>query len=178
MENTSAAHDDEFTKVGLINPIKGKTYKAESAAVYVARYTAPTPAQFQALGGANLKTAPKFSFTGMVVAAKIVKVYDGDTCTAVFHHKGTLIRHQIRLLDFNSWEMRGVTPEVKSKAEAMRDYLAELVLGKVIMLVCEDFDKYGRILGRMYTDSTFTDSINTRMVSKMVAIEAAAQLVG
>ena len=101
----------------------------------------------------------KFTLKGHKTYAKCVHVYDGDTVHVVFKMPGkpgmgseTCFKWVIR--------MNGIdTPEIKSKnigekkaATTARDYLRGLILDKVVIVDCGDFDKYGRLLGEIYLE--------------------------
>lgn len=87
--------------------------------------------------------------------ARVVDVYDGDTITVdVDLGLGLWRRDQtIRLWKINTPEVRG---EEKVEGKAARDLLAELILGKVVMLRTildrrgrDKTGKFGRLLGEV-----------------------------
>jgi micrococcal nuclease len=112
-----------------------------------------------------------FSFAGHKLKAKIVSVYDGDTCTAIFRFpygdtesgKGTqtnLIQYRIRLNGLDCPEMK---PPLKTEnresivasAKKAKEAVEDKILGRIVTLECHEFDKYGRILGTiMLEDGT------------------------
>jgi micrococcal nuclease len=69
--------------------------------------------------------------------------------------------------------MNGIdTPEMKSKnvnekqaAVAARDFLSNLILDKIIIVECGDFDKYGRLLGELYFEGNPV-SLSKQMIEK------------
>lgn len=95
---------------------------------------------------------PKWSFDGMTVNAKCVKVYDGDTATFAFapYYNGSPRTFSCRFIGYNSAEIRTKNTEEKQKAIAARDYLSDLILNKIVKLELGSFDKYGRILVQVY----------------------------
>jgi endonuclease YncB( thermonuclease family) len=99
------------------------------------------------------ENTPRFNFKGKFFNAKCVKVYDGDTITVVFMIFGEFYKFNIRMNGYDSPEMRSkntdpVEKELEKKwAYESRDFLAGLVLDKIVLLKCEDYDKYGRIIG-------------------------------
>jgi len=117
----------------------------------------------------DLATVPedvdKFTFVNHIVAAKCIKVYDGDTAHFAVKYNDQWVRFRCRLTGYNSAEMipkkAGLTKEQKSeiKEQAIkdRDYLAELLLNQYVLLHLHDFDKYGRPL----TDVYLVDDIDT-----------------
>ena len=100
------------------------------------------------------KKIEPFSFDGQYVAAKVVKVYDGDTIHVVFRPKGLneWVRFRCRMIGYNSPEVRG--PERENGGLAARDYLNSLIMGKNVVVRLFDFDKYGRPLADVYLPKT------------------------
>ena len=82
---------------------------------------------------------------------------------------------QINNNEYNKWVIRmmGIdTPEIKAKntnekqlAVKARDFLRELILDKIIIIECLDFDKYGRLLGNLFIEGNET-SISNMMIEK------------
>lgn len=114
-----------------------------------------------------------FSFKNQVVAGKCVKVYDGDTAHFAIFYNGHWVRRRFRLIGFNSPEIRGGTLEEKARAIAARDYLAERLLDKKVLLYLYDFDKWGRVLcdvylpdlsGEFTSDKAFATHVNSEMI--------------
>lgn len=94
--------------------------------------------------------APKFSFCGLKTEAKCVKCYDADTVHMVFLYNDTFYKFNCRLLGIDAAELRTVNPEEKRAAQAGRDYLASKILNQIVRIECFNFDKYGRILVKIY----------------------------
>ena len=116
---------------------------------------------------ATLKNTLKFTFN-MIVQAKVVKVYDGDTITCVFNTFGLgLFKHQVRLNGIDTAELKSIDPNSKSQAITARDFVSDTILNKVVKLQCEGTDKYGRILGRIFIDDV---CINDILISKKLAV--------
>ena len=95
---------------------------------------------------------PLFSFDGQNHVAFCTEVYDGDSITVAFDTFGTVQRHKVRVVGVDTPEIRGGTPETKAAAVSARDFVRSLVHGKICMLHCEKFDKYGRLLARVGVD--------------------------
>ena len=122
----------------------------------------------EALGEFDKKT-PKFSLKDSFKMCKIVDVYDGDTVRGVFENNGVYNKWTIRMFGYDSPEIRPSRKlknrdEIKRKAKESRDYLKSKILGKTIFLHCLDFDKYGRVLGNIYSDEFGQKSINDHMI--------------
>ena len=111
---------------------------------------------------------PFFSLSGHVRKGKIVKVYDGDTCTAIVHlPKFGYVKIRIRLEGINAPELRTKDLEVKEKAILSRDALKKMILGKVVKLSCNEFDCFGRVLAEIYINK---QSVNQLMITNQHAI--------
>ena len=90
---------------------------------------------------------------------KVIKVYDGDTITiATQLYNGGLVPKK-EMYKFNV-RLNGIdTPEIKSSNVAehtlaiiARDALSTLVMGKVVRLEDISYDKYGRLLSKVFLD--------------------------
>jgi endonuclease YncB( thermonuclease family) len=121
----------------------------------------------------------RFTLEGLEKKAKVVSIYDGDTCDLAFYRKGELVRFKCRLEDVDAPELR----EVNGKL--VRDFLAHLCMGKkpdkfddskirdkkylqekldknkcLVYAVFGKFDKYGRALVTLKIFSKGGKSIN------------------
>jgi len=111
-----------------------------------------------------------FSFSGRKIQAKIVSVYDGDTCTAIFrmldepntksNNKRTLplIQYKIRMIGVDTPELKPLlsTPnrdKVVGRAKEAKKVVEDKILNKIVILDCKGFDKYGRILAVITVDN-------------------------
>lgn len=119
--------------------------------------------EIELLNACSVKT-PKWSFNGTCVTAKCVKVYDGDTATFVFipYTECKPCSFSCRFNGYNSAEIKTKDAEEKAKAIAARDYLASLILNKIVKLKLGPFDKYGRILVDVYIEESF--HVNSEMI--------------
>ena len=118
---------------------------------------------------------PLFSLENRITVAKCIKVYDGDTPHVVFKYDGQLIRYRCRMISYNSEELRSPDPQEKKKAYAARDYLADRLLDKKVIIRFGSYDKYGRPLIDVYLiedeanltiDNAFEVHINKEMIDK------------
>jgi micrococcal nuclease len=100
--------------------------------------------------------------------AKIVKVFDGDTCTAVLDLGCHIsVEKVIRLYGIDAPEVRG---ETKLAGLESRDFLSAQILNKDIYIQTfkDKTEKYGRLLGKLYmVDPSSGDvpTVNEQMVS-------------
>tara|TARA_B110000444_G_C18695298_1_gene526281 strand:- start:166 stop:594 length:429 start_codon:yes stop_codon:yes gene_type:complete len=88
----------------------------------------------------------EFSFEGEEKEAKVVDVYDGDTIKVVFPVQGKLYKFNCRIQHVDTPEIRTRNKLEKTYGLKVRDILREKILGKIVLIVCDDFDKYGRLL--------------------------------
>ena len=108
----------------------------------------------QSLDKLNDTNVKLFSFNDQKIKAKIVRVYDGDTCWAVFYYKNEPIKLKVRLYGYDSPEMK---PPLNKpfrdleieKAILAKSQLEHLVLNKIVELNCFGWDKYGRLLANI-----------------------------
>tara|TARA_B100000242_G_C42968240_1_gene449209 strand:- start:381 stop:824 length:444 start_codon:yes stop_codon:yes gene_type:complete len=88
----------------------------------------------------------EFSFIGETKEAKVVNVYDGDTIKVVFSVLGKLYKFNSRIQHVDTPEIRTRNKKEKAYGFFVRDKLREKILNKVVTIICDDFDKYGRLL--------------------------------
>ena len=86
---------------------------------------------------------------------KVVDVYDGDTVTIVLFNKLGFEKHKLRMYGYDSPEMKpkrdlpNRDDEIQ-KAKEAKQYLSDLVLNKIVKFESMGYDKYGRLLGKLY----------------------------
>lgn len=103
-------------------------------------------------------SVPLFSLDGHTYRCRVVDVYDGDTITIVFRRRREWLKMHVRMLGYDSPEMkpRLMAPnrdEIKRRAVAARDALRGLCLNRLVTAQCGKWDKYGRLLATIYTDT-------------------------
>ena len=107
-----------------------------------------------------------FSLDKKIVTAKIVRVYDGDTCFAVFKMGNDFVKFKLRMEGYDSPEMKPPLDQAnreKEKKDALKakEELERLVLNKVVFLHCGKWDKYGRLLGKIIINNI---DVNQHMI--------------
>jgi endonuclease YncB( thermonuclease family) len=115
---------------------------------------------------------PLLSLEGYFSAAKVVSVYDGDTCRVVIPFKGEFYKWNVRLDGYDTPEMRPSRSKPNRDAEiaaakAAKKYLISLVMespNQIVYIKCNDFDKYGRLLASIYIHPEDNVSVNEMMV--------------
>ena len=109
----------------------------------------------------------KFSLNGYKTFAKCVHAYDGDTIHVVFKmpNSNDCYKWVVRMMGIDTPEIKTKNTYEKQLAIKARDFLRELILDKIIIVECLDFDKYGRLLGNLYIEGN-EKSISTMMIEK------------
>ena len=92
---------------------------------------------------------PAFSLRGQKHLAKITSVYDGDTLKACFPFGDKMFIWNCRLAGVDTPELRTRNTEEKKFGYQVRDELRKLIDKKVVIVYCDEFDKYGRLLVRL-----------------------------
>ena len=89
---------------------------------------------------------------GQTIPAKVVDVYDGDTCKIVFMHGGKIpMKISIRIMGIDTPEIRGKDPLEKQAAIKVRDQVRKWIDGKIVQVKFLKWDKFGgRIDGEVY----------------------------
>jgi endonuclease YncB( thermonuclease family) len=111
------------------------------------------------------------------IYARIIKVYDGDTCTALVVVGTQPIKIRLRLAHIDTPEMRDDPTHTRSVAEkrlaiAARDRLADLILEKIVPIKILKWDKYG---GRVVTEIYVTVNGRKTTASQILLDEGYAQ---
>ena len=109
-----------------------------------------------------------FSLNGYSTQAKVVDVYDGDTCTIVFKWEGKYRKFKCRCYGYDSPEMKPRLnienrDEIKENAVKAKERLIELTT-YIVRVECMDFDKYGRLLVKLYKNNN--SLINDIMINE------------
>lgn len=102
--------------------------------------------------------------------ARVTEVYDGDTITvAAFSPRRSKNCYifKIRLSGIDCPELRTKNEKEKKCGYIARDFLRSKILGKVIKIKLEGFDKYGRLLGTIKRKGL---NLNEEMVKKGLAV--------
>lgn len=99
-----------------------------------------------------------FSFEGKVFYAKHCNIYDGDTFSVIFNYKGDLIKYKVRCMGYDCPEMkplktnehRILEKELALKSKMRLEELLNKHETKLIKIECFQFDKYGRLLVKVW----------------------------
>lgn len=108
------------------------------------------------LSNADLDDTPVFDLNGFCCYAKVAEVYDGDTIWVIFERYDQLWKVRVRLLGYNSPEIRvGASnpnrDQIKQAGYEARDRLSELILNQIIWIEFSHYDSLSRALATIYT---------------------------
>jgi|ETNvirenome_6_85_1030632.scaffolds.fasta_scaffold15338_4 endonuclease YncB( thermonuclease family) len=125
-------------------------------------------------------STPEFSLDGQEIWAKVVDIYDADTCKIVIFLNNKFIKFNCRLTGIDTPEMKPSKSKPnrdleKKAAKRARNRLVQLVTNcdididkhyrksdirkllltnnLVIRASCDEFDKYGRLLVTLFNDN-------------------------
>ena len=99
-----------------------------------------------------------FSLKNKQFLAKVITVYDGDTCKVnIFLNDNELSKFTVRLFGYDSPEIKTKDPIEKKFAELSKSCLEKMILDKVVNLNCYEFDKYGRVLAKITSKTIVGD---------------------
>ncbi len=120
---------------------------------------------------ANVDDIPIYTMAGIKTYARVVDVYDGDTITIVMKHNKKLCKFKVRMHGYDAPEMKpslSNTNREREKEAALhaKNKLSTLILNKIVILECLQFDKYGRLLGNIYTMENL--NINDYMIKNVL----------
>lgn len=126
---------------------------------------------------------PEFSFMGRKLWARVVSVYDGDTMTLVFPVSDCMYKFNARMFGIDTCEMKSKEAANKDLALKARNRVIELVTKKpfalqvnagrkeilryleedvyLVWIECLEFDKYGRVLVKVFPDSNLGPDART-----------------
>lgn len=114
-----------------------------------------------------------FTFKAKTFFARPCNIYDGDTFSIIFLHNNNVIKYRCRCIDYDSPEMKpSLSNPNRDKEKALaviaKNRFTELLTkheSGLVFVECFEFDKYGRILVRVY-NMIDTKSINEIMVEE------------
>lgn len=117
-------------------------------------------------------TTPSLSLDGYYSIAKVVSVYDGDTCRVVIPYKNDFYKWNVRLDGYDTPEMRpskskpNRDKEIEAAKEAKKFLISKVMSTpeQLIFIKCKKFDKYGRLLADIFQNMGDTVSVNDLMV--------------
>jgi micrococcal nuclease len=122
--------------------------------------------KFQDLELQNIKDAELFSLNGNVMLGKCNYVTDGDTIHVIFKIFNTYMKFKIRLYGIDTPEIRTNDEEEKKRGYDAKEFVQSMVLNKLVLVRCYNFDNFGRLLADIYIDDI---CLNTILLEKNMA---------
>lgn len=118
-----------------------------------------------------------FSFENQQIVAKITDVYDGDTFSAIFYYQNIPIKYRFRCLGYDAPEIKPLKSIeqrelIIEKAFQSKNKFIELTSkhpSNLVLLLCDKFDKYGRILATVF------NGIDEQSVNQMMIVQGFAK---
>lgn len=148
-------------KVGTNNPIVGGIPKGSE------EYEGLTKHEIIELMEADRRVTDR-SIRDLRTWAKVVYVYDGDTCHIVIKYQGELTRLKCRVYGIDTPEIRTKNAEEKECAIQARDRFVEMTNDRLVWvnILNNDDDKYGRYIVKFYLDSKEVDAIDRILIEE------------
>lgn len=101
-----------------------------------------------------------YRFDNKKYYCKVIDVYDGDTITIAIKLNKKIFKHKVRMYGYDTPELkpRKDNPnrnQIIKNAKYTKQKLEELILNKIVVIRIEGptWDKYGRLLGTIFTRS-------------------------
>ncbi len=114
---------------------------------------------------------PVFSLAGQNHVAKVVDVYDGDSIKIVINLSGTFHKFNCRLAGLDTPELKSHDTSEKLYGHYVKKKVKELLLNKIIVVDCQKFDKYGRLLIYIHlNDNVIKIPFNQYIINQQWAI--------
>lgn len=102
-------------------------------------------------------------FSPTFTICRCIDVYDGDTCTIIGVVGENPYKFSVRMLGYDTPEMKSDIPGEKYVATIAKNLLSEMILDKYIRIeISPSRDKYGRLLATLY-DMSDGSNINEKM---------------
>lgn len=106
-----------------------------------------------------------FSLKGFKLECKCIDVYDGDTVTLIIPIHEHFYKKKCRLLGIDTAEIRSKDLHEKNRAFLAKKFVHEKIYNKIVKVVCDTWDKYGRLLVTIYLLDE-EKSINQQILDK------------
>ena len=110
-----------------------------------------------------------FTLKGHRCWARVVSVYDGDTCTLIFFYNNRPVKFKCRLLGIDCAEKRTKDTEEAAHAQRALDRFHELVEDDLVYLECGNFGLYSRLLVTLWQYPNAISSINQILLTDKLA---------
>lgn len=118
---------------------------------------------------------PLFTMKGKKLFCKVIDVYDGDTCDIVFELNNELLHYKFRLYGINCKELKpSKTLENREEyiklAKEAKKALEDKVLNQICYIEFVEEEKFGRLMGTIFSDQLKTINFNEEMIKEGHAV--------
>jgi endonuclease YncB( thermonuclease family) len=129
-----------------------------------------------------------FKFDGINTISRVVDITDGDTIKTIIKFKDEYYKIIVRLNNIDTCETKSKIEENKNMGIKAKQRLFNLITGKeiatndkkaikkelnenvyLIWLKCYDFDKYGRVMGDIYSKEEDIKSFSDVLIEEKLA---------
>jgi hypothetical protein len=101
----------------------------------------------------DLTKVENFSFSGLATHAKVIKIYDSNTVELAFNVFGKFVRYNCRINNIPHLSTRSNNFNEKVKAVEIKNKLENLIFNKVVDVIFNNFDQFGRISIDIYQNN-------------------------
>lgn len=119
-----------------------------------------------------------FNLNGIETWAKIVKIYDGDTCHVVLLMNKQPYKFRVRLANIDTAEKNSDDPlEVAWAERAIQRFQSLIAHNPIVWIKCHNFDKYGRLLADLFPMNLRNDNgggIQTQSINETLLQDSLA----
>lgn len=137
----------------------------------------------------DITNTNEISLNGISTHARLIDILDGDTITCILPFLNKFFKFHIRLEGIDTCEMKSKNELLQKKAikaknfvlnkltdesfeestsrHNIQKYLKENIV--IIWIECKHFDKYGRLLGNIYSLSDTCTSISEHLIENKLA---------
>lgn len=140
---------------------------------------------FRQYGGST----PEYTLAGLKTWGRVVSIYDADTMKVVIPFQGAYFKYNVRLSGIDTCEMKAKGARNKEYAVRARDRVFEIITGRkvdaswkkkdiervldtdvyLVWVVCDELDKYGRVMGDVWVAKEGAKSISTVLLEERLA---------
>lgn len=111
----------------------------------------------------------QYTLEGRSLLGKVIRVLDGDSLKVAIPTGGQAWTFPVRIENIDCPEVRTRVDSEKILGYMTKEHVESLVLGKIVALKLGEFDKFGRLLAKVYT----REGVNVAedLIEKGMAVE-------
>lgn len=110
-----------------------------------------------------------YTLEGRSVIGKVIRVVDGDSIKVSIPIDGHIWTFPVRIANIDCPEVRTRNDKEKILGFKAKSRVEDLTLGKIVSLELGKFDKFGRLLGSVFTSEEI--NVGDRLISEGLAVE-------